>query len=143
MPTTWHIDMLKLHAVTILPSAVNGQLMSCGIAWIWLALIHIANCLVLISKTIQCQWVYMYMHGMGVWYMDKIASYPTEAILQRHLQCDISDTRQYWVITTWCVIITKINIFCLVWIAQSMGHHLSCKMNMLIYIIQCLLYIHL
>ena len=26
--------------------------------------------------------------------------YPTEAILQRHLQCDISDIRQHWVITT-------------------------------------------
>ena len=26
--------------------------------------------------------------------------YPTEVILQRHLQCDISDTRQHWVITT-------------------------------------------
>ena len=26
--------------------------------------------------------------------------YPTEAILQRHLKCDISDIRQHWVITT-------------------------------------------
>ena len=26
--------------------------------------------------------------------------YPTETVLQRHLQCDISDIRQHWVITT-------------------------------------------
>ena len=35
----------------------------------------------------------------------------TEAILQRDLQCDISDIRQYWVMTTFQVVITWCNVF--------------------------------
>ena len=36
--------------------------------------------------------------------------YPTKAILQRHLQCDIPDIRQYCVITTCYLVITQCNV---------------------------------
>ena len=50
---------------------------------------------IIINEICDGNSVYVYDHEQGT----LLTLYPTKAILQRHLQCNISDIRQYWVAT--------------------------------------------